>query len=285
MSDLSDWRRFYAEEVQIAANITSPVLVEALAGVERERFLPPGPWTVRGEGDFGQAPRRTVDADPRHVYHNVALGIDPSRMLFNGSPALLSMAIDALGLVPGGRALHIGTGMGYYTALMAHCVGPAGRVAGIEVDEALAAQAAANLAPLPQVEVRHGDATGPLGEVFDAILVNAGVTHPLDTWLEALAPGGRLVFPLTATMNAMPGIGKGPFVHVTNDGPPMTARLLTFVAIFSAIGLRDEALNTEIGKALQKNPFPALASLTRTPHERTDTCWLHGQTFCLSLKG
>ena len=56
---------------------------------------------------------------------------------------------------------------------------------------ALAAEARVNLAALRWTEVRHADGKGPLAERFDAILVNAGVTHPLDGWLDALADGGR----------------------------------------------------------------------------------------------
>ena len=33
--------------------------------------------------------------------------------------------------------------------------------------------------------------------------MNAGVTHPLAWWLDALMPGGRMVLPITASMKAM----------------------------------------------------------------------------------
>ena len=282
MSDLSAQRRFFAEEVQIASNVRTPALVEALATVPRERFLPAGPWTIRSDADFGAGPRTTPDADPRHVYHNIAIGIDPARMLFNGAPGLLAKAIDALSLRPGDRVLHVGTGTGYFTGLMAHCVGSSGRVVGIEVDAGLAARAQENLAAMRWVDVRHGDASGTFDEKFTAILINAGVTHPLDSWLDALAPGGRLVLPLTATMPAMGNIGKGLMVLVNrNETETFSARPLAFVAIYSAIGLRDEAINAELGKALQKQPFPPLKTLRRDVHERDETCWLHGLHFCL----
>jgi protein-L-isoaspartate(D-aspartate) O-methyltransferase len=281
---LSDRRRFYAEEVQMVANLKSAALVDALATVERERYLPPGPWTVRSEADLGQAPRQTVDANPCRVYHNISIAIDAPRMLFNGNPALLSMAIDSLNVSAGSRVLHIGTGTGYYTALMAHVAGPSGQVVGIEVDASLAEKARTNLAPLRQVEIRHGNGVGSLSGTFDGILVNAGVTHPLDTWLDALAEGGRIVLPLTATMAAVAPIGKGLLLLVTREGSAFTVRTLTFVAIYSAVGVRDDALNAEIGKALQKHPFPPLAALTRATHERTDACWLHTDQFCLSTR-
>ena len=67
---------------------------------------------------------------------------------------------------------------------------------------------------------------------MDAVLINAGVTHPLDVWLDALAPGGRLVLPITATAPSMGPIGKGfmVLVTVTRGSQPYAVRMLTFVA-------------------------------------------------------
>ena len=62
--------------------------------------------------------------------------------------------IDALELGRGARVLHVGCGLGYYTAVMAHCTGPAGRVLAFEADEALAGAARRNLASMSWVEVR-----------------------------------------------------------------------------------------------------------------------------------
>jgi protein-L-isoaspartate(D-aspartate) O-methyltransferase len=210
MIDLAACRRFYAEEIGAISNLQSSALVEAFALVARERFLPPGPWTVRSESDFGRPLRQTADADPRRIYHNIAVGIDVERQLFNGSPGLLGMCIDALRLAAGSRVLHIGCGSGHYTAVIAHCVGESGRVLAVEVDPGLAAAAEENLSSMRHVEVRQGNGSAPVDESFDAVLVNAGATHPLETWLDALSPGGRMVMPLTVT--ASPTIGKGPIV-------------------------------------------------------------------------
>jgi protein-L-isoaspartate(D-aspartate) O-methyltransferase len=283
MNDLQARRRFFAEEVQMVANIRSASVVDALATVSRERFLPPGPWTVRSEADFAAPARQTDDANPRHVYHNVAIGIEPARMLFNGAPSVVAMAIDALAVAPGGRVLHIGAGTGYYTALLAHCTGPTGRVLAFEVDGPLAARAGSNLATMPWVDVKQGDGSAPLEESFDAILVNAGVTHPLDSWLDALTENGRMVMPLTAAMGPS-NIGKGLMLLLTRtaDREILTARLLTFVAIFSAVGVRNDALNGELAAALAKRPFGPIKRLRRDAHERTDACWMHGSAVCFA---
>ncbi|HSC25985.1 MAG TPA: methyltransferase domain-containing protein [Vicinamibacterales bacterium] len=285
MTDLAAARRFFAEEVQMIATIRSTAVVEAFATLPRERFLPAGPWTVLGEGDFAAPARTTPDDNPRHVYHNVAIAIDPQRMLFNGAPTVVAAAIDALELKAGDRVLHVGAGMGYYTAIMAHCVGETGRVVAIEVDEFLAGRAADNLASMRWIEVRHGDATAPLDETFDAILINAGVTHARDTWLDALSPPGRLAMPLTAALGPT-NIGKGPMLLLTRtaDADVFDVRRLGFVAIFSGVGIRDATLDEEIKKALARQPFAPLKVLRRGAHPRSDGCWLHGDNFCFASR-
>jgi protein-L-isoaspartate(D-aspartate) O-methyltransferase len=201
VNSLTDRRRFFAEEIEAICNVQTPTLVDALATVARERFLPPGPWTFLSLTDYlpgsVPTPRVTPDADPKRVYHNIGIAIDGSRQLFNGHPATLVPWVDALALKPGTRVLHVGCGSGYYTALMAHCVGASGRVVAVEIDDALARSARANLGSMGWVDVRQGDGTGIDGESFDAILVNAGVTHPEASWLDALSPDGRMVVPLT----------------------------------------------------------------------------------------
>jgi protein-L-isoaspartate(D-aspartate) O-methyltransferase len=280
--DLETRRRFYAEEVQAVANLRSARLVNALASVKREDFLAPGPWLVKGEADFGTPPHATPDGDPAHLYHNYSVAIDPARQLFNGAPALVGTCIDALGVKEGSRVLHVGTGLGYYTALIAYCCGPHGRVLGVEVDAALAAGAKEHLKPFPWAEVRHGNASGALEESFDAILFSAGVTHPREEWLNALAPGGTMVVPLTYAFSPSLPIGKGFVIAITRrDEQAYDARLVTLVAIYSAIGLRDEQANARLGEAMRANQFPSLKRLRRDTHERETSCWLHSDGCCL----
>ena len=285
MTDSSAWRRFFAEEIQIVANIRTPAIVDALATVPREAFLPPGPWTVRGEGDIRGGPRLTPGDDPRFASHNVAVGIEPGRMLFNGAPGLLAMAIDALEPKAGDHALHLGAGTGYYSAILGAAVGPTGRLLALEVDEALAGRARGNLSASPQIDVRTGDGTAAFDESFDIALINAGLTHVPPHFLDALLPGGRLVAPITATMPAMGTIGKGVLIRIVNaGGDRWPAELLTFVAIYSASGLRDEALNAAVGEALRRHPFPAIKSLRRDEHDADASCWCHTRGACLSLR-
>lgn len=284
-------RRFYAEELDAVCDLTTPGLIDAFAAVPRERHLPPGPWHVLSLGDMtgipgtGPKPRTTRDADPARVYHNLGIAIDVSRQLFNGHPATLATWIDALGLRRGMRVLHVGCGLGYYTAVMAHTVGPTGRVTGIEVDAGLAGAARASLASMPWVEVIQGDATASLPGAFEAILVNAGVTHARSEWLDGLAVGGRLMLPLTVPMPAMgPTLGKGCMLLITREHEAhFSVRPRGFLAIYSAIGLRDARLEQALAQAMAKSPLPPLTRLRRDPHDLAESCWLHAAGACLSI--
>jgi protein-L-isoaspartate(D-aspartate) O-methyltransferase len=292
MIELELRRRFFAEELEAVGRLRTPALVDAFARVARDHFLPPGPWTVLSDGGdsfmmgAGVRTRVTPDADPARVHHNVAVAIDFERQLFNGQPATLGAWIDTLELAPGARVLHVGCGLGYYTAVMGECVGAAGRVLTFEVDAALASEAARRLESRSWIEVRHGDASGPLGEPFDAILVNAGVTHPLVSWLDALAPGGRMMLPLTVSMPAMGAtVGKGPVLLLTKDGAgAFGARVVTVAAVYSALGIRDPEMNERIGKAMMAGPaqWTAVRRLRRDTHEPEASCWLHGSSCCFS---
>jgi len=286
-------RRFFAEELEAVAKLRSPRLVNAFATVPREQFLPVGPWTVVADSDVNFQTlagslryRTTADADPARVYHNIAVAIDPARQLFNGQPGTLGYWMDQLALAPGMRVLHVGAGLGYYTAVMAECVGAQGRVVAYEVDAALARDAGRNLAGYPTVDLRHGDGSGRLDGPFDAMLINAGVTHPLDTWLDAMAPGGSVVLPITTPMPAMGAtLGKGVIVLVTAGAEgALEARIVTVVAVYSAEKVRDPSMNDTIGRALMAGParWTAVNRLRRDAHEPKGSCWLHRDSCCFS---
>ena len=72
---------------------------------------------------------------------------------------------------------------------------PRGRVFGIELNPALAASTRQNLVPFDNAQVIAGDAVTATIEPSDIIYVNAGVVAPPLRWLNALRPGGRLIFP------------------------------------------------------------------------------------------
>jgi len=283
---LEDCRQFYAEEIRLAANISSATLIEALRRVPRENFLGPGPWKIAPVdlGLGGTTYIQTADADPRHLYHNLPVALDPARDLNNGQPATLARWIDALGINSGMRVYHLGCGVGYFTAIMAEMVGQNGSLVASEIDAELAARASENLAGYSNVSVYGGDGADFDPGECDAILINAGVTHPQSKWLERLSAGGSLVLPLTvaAGMGMGANLGKGMVAKITRQAKGFAAKIVSLVAIYSCIGMRDAQLEQALGKALGTGRLFKLRSLRSDVHDPTDSCLVHGPNHCFS---
>jgi protein-L-isoaspartate(D-aspartate) O-methyltransferase len=305
----AETRRFLAEEIRVTANVRSPRIVDAIASVPRDKFLPPGPWMIRSPADVFGPPRHTDNADPRHVHHDISVAIDPSRQLYNGQPSLIARWLDEVGVAEGHRVVHIGTGTGYFTALLAHIVGPTGSVQGIEIDPDLARQAAANLGDWRWVAIEQGNGATNLRKDSDVVLVHAGATHLLDAWLDALSDGGRLLVPLSgamsgfadvsaklpsdATRGSMPAamkaammanISKGFMVLVTRSGKDWTVRPLPTipVAIYSLKDVRDETLGGALGQAMLSGRLMKVTRVRRDKHDAVETCVVHSTTTCLT---
>jgi protein-L-isoaspartate(D-aspartate) O-methyltransferase len=226
----------------------------------------------------------TPDADPRHLYRNVSVAIDSARSLYNGAPTFVASWIDHLGIRPGERILHVGSGMGYYTAVLAHCASETGHVLAFEVDEQLAALAQRNLARYSWVTVRPGDSSELGNERFDAILVSAGVTHPLDGWIRALQPGGRMVFPITLTMGVMGAhMGKGLVILAScQDDGSFGLQAIGMVMIYSAMGIRDASIHQRLTEVLMRGGGMTAKRLRLDRHPESSSCWLHLDRMCFS---
>ena len=132
--------------------------------------------------------------------------------------------------------MHVGAGVGYYTAILAELVGAAGTVTAIEFDAELAARATANFARAPHVRAVHGDGTRVVFEPADVIYVNAGATRPADAWLEQLKEGGRLILPLTADGFPNRDVRHGAIFRIERRGSEFFARRISGVAIFPCEG-------------------------------------------------
>jgi protein-L-isoaspartate(D-aspartate) O-methyltransferase len=282
MFNLEDCRRFYAEEIQFSANLTSPALIQAFASVPREKFLGPGPWQIVIPDLMTGVTQHIVTpvADPRFIYHNVVIALDRSRDLNNGHPATLATYINALTLVPGNRVFHLGAGTGYYTAIMSEVVGASGKVTATEVHSELGPAAQKNLADRSNTTVYLGDGMQFDPGECDAMLINAGVTHPLPLWLDRLRQGGHLVLPIT--MPITENLSKGVMLKITRQPNGWTAHLVTYVAIYSATSGRDPQLEPVIAKALGTGALMKVKSVRRDQHPPEESCAVHGQEVCLS---
>jgi protein-L-isoaspartate(D-aspartate) O-methyltransferase len=264
-ADIEQARRWFAEELRHTAHVRSPPVVEAFATVPREHFAGPGPWRllspIRGP-DY----RTTGDADPRRLCHDVLVAIDETRGLNNGQPSLWAARFDQLGFAPGGdRVIHVGAGLGYYSAILAEIVGPSGEVPAIEIDPGLAERARANLArSWPQAKVIATDGFAfRADEPVDAIVVNADVSHLALPWLDSLkGGGGRLLVPLT-NANLW-----GAFLVVERWGARYPVHCASRVGIIACVGGRDAEAEARLAAALARADDSAVKSF-RPPKSRT----------------
>jgi len=271
---LQTTRERFAEDLRHRANLRSAALIRAFAEVERERFLGPGPWQIYNP--FGAYYWTTPDADPRHIYHDVLVALDAARQLNNGQPSGLAFLIEAMELNPDDHVVHLGCGTGYYTAIMAHVVGEAGRVTAVELDGNLANRASENLSALRQVAVISADASQYQFNPADAVLVNAGATNPMPTWLDNLCPAGRLLVPLTATGWA------GRVLKITRRERWFAARFIMGINIFNCEGARDSQEEDRLGERFRTSDASQVRSLRRETHEVEGSCWFHADGLCLS---
>jgi protein-L-isoaspartate(D-aspartate) O-methyltransferase len=270
-------RQSYAEELRFTAKLRSSAVVNAFAAVPREQFVGPGPWRIKSPMDLAEY-WTTDDDDPRQVYHDVLIALDEAHGINNGQPSLWAYLLDHLDLMPGEQVLHLGCGTGYYTAIIAELVGLAGRVTAVEIDATLARKAQAALVDWPQVKLIHSDGAATSFEPVDAIVASAGATHPLPSWLDALRPGGRLLFPMTTFQ-----YGPGEMLLVTRLSElAFASRFLCPASFIDFQGGRDPATSHRLAAALHRDHGTAVKSLRRDNHREDETCWLHGEGWCLS---
>ena len=283
MTDLAQRRADYAREVCSAAGVRSEAVLRAFAAVPREHYLGQGPWRLLRPERLPDVYETTPDDDPAHLYQNVLVAIDEERRLNNGHPSTLAKLIDLLPIGLGDRVLHIGCGVGYYSAIMAEVVGSRGHLAAIEIDPALAARARTNLSSYSHVEVLQGDGGMCEAGARDAIFVNAGATHPQPLWLSRLAPGGRLLFPLTVSLGTG-AVGGGHMLRVMRTEAGYAARFVSPVGIFPCAGAREPEAERRLRKAYGRGEEEFVQELRRDIHPEESSCWLHDAGWCLSKR-
>ncbi len=156
----------------------------AMRAVDRAAFLPP-------------------DQRP-HAYEDRALPLGHGST--GSQPSTVAAMLRLLAVPVGARVLDVGAGSGWTTALLARLVGPTGEVLGLELEPAVAAWGAGNVAaaglPWARLEVADRDVLGrPRPGGWDRVLVSAAAAELPTALVEQLAPGGVLVAPVGRTMH------------------------------------------------------------------------------------
>lgn len=174
-------RRRAMVQTQIAdRGVRDPRVLAAMQRVAREDFLP-------------ESLRASAYADR-------PLPIEAGQTV--SQPYIVARMLEAAEIGACDRALEVGAGSGYSTAVLALL---AGHVVAIERHAELAELARARLKRLGyrnvEVHCADGSVGWPAAAPFDAILVDAGGPHVPEALQEQLAPGGRLVMPVGASLD------------------------------------------------------------------------------------
>jgi len=165
----------WIDEQLVSRGIDDPRVLEAMARVPRECFVP--------------------EVERALAYEDAALQLPHGQTI--SQPFIVAVILQALALRGEERVLDVGTGSGYQAALLRAL---AREVVSVERIPELAAQARRNLQAVGAEDVEVLVADGSLGvpgrAPFDAIAVAAAARAIPPALLEQLAPGGRLVLPL-----------------------------------------------------------------------------------------
>lgn len=167
------------------SGIVDPRLIAAMGSVPREAFLP--------RADHGLA------------YMGGEIEVAPGRVL--SAPLTLARLIHLAGVKPTDVVLHVGSGAGYGTAILAHL---ASTVVALEADKTLNETANRVLSDLGlhNAAVLEGDMTlgYPKQAPYDVILVEGLVGEVPESLLKQLAEGGRLAALVSAKVG---NLGRG----------------------------------------------------------------------------
>ena len=126
------------------------------------------------------------------------------------------------------------------------------------------------------MQVHERSALVPPVDEAEVIYVNAGIPYPPALWLDAMRPGGRLIFPLT------PGEDRGGMLVVTRRNNGYAAEFLGRVKFVPCVAEATKEFNQALNRAFENGGWERVRALRRAPEVPDETCWLAGEDWWLS---
>jgi protein-L-isoaspartate(D-aspartate) O-methyltransferase len=162
--------------------------------------------TAAVERAFRVVPRHAFlpDLPPEQAYQDDAVAtkwLDGVAVSSASQPSMMAIMLEQLAARPGQRVLEIGAGTGYNAALLAELVDPGGAVVAVDIDDDLVSSARDHLRAAGTGAVTLAARDGALGypelAPYDRIMLTVGSWDVQPAWWRQLAPGGRLLLPLS----------------------------------------------------------------------------------------
>ncbi|MEO5364051.1 MAG: class I SAM-dependent methyltransferase [Magnetococcus sp. DMHC-8] len=186
---------------------------------------------------------------PKHLFDpaRAASLLDPQRRLVADPLAL----VREMGIEPGMRVVDLGSGAGFFTSALLDAVGAAGRVAAVELQEAMLVLLRERLAAHPGLAMLQADLrdTGLTTGAWDAVFVaftlhEVPLTAALEEIRRLLRPGGLLTVLDWGHVRTCPEREPG-----RPAGPPEEERLLpeTLRQHLAETGWRETAYGERLG--------------------------------------
>jgi len=266
MEKLTAFRKFYADLVLANGNVSTENqrLLHGFNSIHRESFLGPGPWHIFTANGYITTP----SANPELLYQDILVALDPESNINNGQPSLHARCIDALDISEGEHVAHIGAGTGYYSAILGHMTGASGEVIAYELDQGIAEKARDNLVLYPNIKLKAESGDNEEFPEVDVIYVNAGVTHPANSWLDKLSIGGRILFPLTADNHS------GAMVLLLKKSSDcFTFKFIQRAVFIPCTGLRDIKIGIRLSEAFVNGSLINVKSLRRNSEPDETSCF------------
>lgn len=274
MQKIKQIRKIYAQEVFQRAGIKSKRVLEAFAKVPKEKFFGPGPWKMIQLKDNSY---QTSDDNPEYLYQDTLIVLDQKKKLNSGRPSWLAMVFAAANPLPGETVVHIGAGVGYYTAILAELVTSKGEVIAVEIDDQLVLKLKENLKDYTNISVIHAD-----GSIFpvppcNVLLINAGATYLQKQWVTCLCQAGRLLVPLTIADSS-----SGLLLRVTRIASKYRAEFLHGVSIYPCLGMQSDQESKLLSEAILKHGRKFSGQLRFDPENADSSCWLQSKDYWFS---